>query len=173
MTNRFFVKAIFQPFLAILFFLLFGVPFTYVGFQTLDIYGYKDDLGDVTFDFTRKHFWGIIQIKENVEGVENATLKTSLYRRKHNRHFLGTGVFIETDTEAVRLIAGSSNVDDDIKRNMVRAINDFVNDPSDQEFDRTFRIANLFGWFGLPFLILGVLGILGWPSSILNQWKER
>jgi hypothetical protein len=171
--KEFVIKAILQPFLAILFCLGFGLPFTYVGFQVIDIHGSKDSQAVVRVDFTRKHFFGIYQVHEQVDGVENAALKTTLYRRKSNRHFLGSGVFIETGTEAVRLVAGSSNMDDDLKWEMVRTINDFIDDPETLEVHRTFRITNLFGWFGLPFLILGVWGLLAWPFSILRQIKAR
>lgn len=168
----FIVKAILEPFLAILFCLAFGLPFTYVGFQVVDIELKKDDHQEVSLDFTRKHYWGLIQINEHLEKVENATRKTNLYRRKSTRHFLGTGVFIETATGATRLIAGSSNVNDDVKLEMVRAINGFIDDPNSSGLNLSFRVNNLFGWFGLPFLILGVLGLIGWPFSIYRHWKE-
>lgn len=169
----FMVKAILEPFLAILFCLAFGLPFTYVGFQDVNIELKKDNAQEVTLDFRRKHYWGLILINEHLEKVENATRKTELYRRKSKRHFLGTGVFSETATEATRLIAGSSNVNDEVKLEMVRTINGFIDDPISSELNLTYRINNLFGWFGLPFLILGFLGLIGWPFSIYKHWKEK
>jgi hypothetical protein len=34
-------------------------------------------------------------------------------------------------------------------------INDFINDPEQRQYRKTFRLANVFGWVGLPFLALG------------------
>ena len=169
----FFIKTFVEPFVAILFCLAFGIPFTYVGFQIVEIEMRMDEGNTVTLDFRRKHYWGLIQIDEHIEVIENATLKTNLYRRKSTRHFLGSGVFVQTATEAIPLLAGSSNVNDNLKREMVRTINDFIENPKTQTLEATFRINNLFGWFGLPFLIIGILGLVGWPFSIIRQWKDR
>jgi hypothetical protein len=171
----FLVKAILEPFAAILFCLVFGVPFVYVGFQTIDVHGQKDDQGMVTIDFTRKHFWSIYKIEENIEDVENASRKTSRVRRSginRTTKTLVSGVFIETEAEAVRLIAGSSNVNDALKLDAVRSINDFIENPDQTQFSKTIRLSNIFGWFGLPFLILGLLGLIGWPSSIIKRLRD-
>ena len=170
----FLIKALLQPFVAILFCLAFGLPFVYVGFQTVYVEGFKDQQGAVTIDFNRRHYWGVWQIDEHLENVQNATLRTSLTHRSRPRRIrLTSGVFVETETEAVRLLAGSSTVDDNLKRDIVQSINDFVNDPEQSDYTRTIRLANIFGWVGLPFLILGVLGILGWPFSIIRYWQEN
>ena len=171
----FLVKAILQPFLAILFCLAFGVPFVYVGFQTVDVRGYKDERGTVTIDFTRKHFWGMYRVEEHIEDVENATLKSSLARTtdiRRTRKTLVSGVFIQTETEAVRLIAGSSDIVDALKLDAVRSINNFIDTSDQTEFSKTIRLSNIFGWFGLPFLLIGVLGLIGWPSSIIKHLKD-
>jgi len=171
----FLVKAVLQPFLAILFCLVFGVPFVYTGFQTIDVRGHKDDQGKISIDFTRRHFWGIFQVEKHVEGVESATLKTSRVRRtginRTTKSFV-SGVFIETETEAVRLIAGSSNVNDALKLDAVRSINNYIEDTDETQFSKKIRLSNIFGWFGLPFLVLGVLGLIGWPSSVINHLRD-
>ena len=170
----FLVKALLQPFVAILFCLAFGLPFVFVGFQTAYVEGTKDQQGVVTIDFNRRHYWGVWQTNEHLENVQNATLRTSLTHRSSPRRIrLTSGVFIETETEAVRLLAGSSNVDDDLKRDTVQSINDFINDPQQSHYTRTIRVANIFGWVGLPFLVLGVLGVVGWPFSIVRYWREK
>lgn len=171
----FFLEAFLYPFLAILFCLAFGVPFVYTGFQTVEVRGSKDDQGIVTIDFDRSHFWGLYRVKEHIEGVENASLKTSLTRTsgiRRTRQTLVSGVFLETEAGAVRLLAGSSNVDDDLKREAVRSINDFIAAPERTSYSNTIRLANVFGWFGLPFLAIGVLGLVGWPGSIIRRLKD-
>ena len=169
----FLIKAILQPFLAILFCLVFGLPFSYVGFQSINIQGSKDESGEVSLDLTRKHFFGLYTFREHIEGAEYATLDTNLVRRTGNRRFLASGVFIETDSEVVRLVAGSSNTDDKIKWEMFESINDYIDSSAVLDYDQTFRVSNIFGWFGLPFLVLGMLGLVGWPSSIWRHWKDR
>ena len=52
----FLIKTILQPFLAILFCLVFGLPFTYVGFQSINVQGSKDDVGKVSLDFNSQTF---------------------------------------------------------------------------------------------------------------------
>ena len=70
-----------------------------------------------------------------------------------------SGVFLENETEAVRLLAGSSDVNENLKWDAVQSIKDFIKDPQQDEFQKTIRLTNLFGWFGLPFLLLGLLGL--------------
>ncbi len=168
--KKIFLDALLYPFLAILFCLAFGVPFVYTGFQTVHVQGSKDDQGAVTIDFRRVHFWGLVQINEHVEGVHNADLDTSMIRRAR-RHRLVSGVFLVTGSDAVPLFSGSSNVDSDLKWEAVNSLNDFIRDEEERSYARTFSIRNAFGWVGLPFLVLGVLGVIGWPSAILRHLK--
>lgn len=170
----FVVKALLQPLAAIVFCLLFGIPFVYVGFQTVDLHGDKDQHEQVTIDFTRRHYWGLWQVSEHLDNVRQASLKTSLIHRSNPRRLrLTSGVFIETETAAVRLLAGSSNVNDDLKREAVDSLNAFINSPEPGSYSQTIRLTNIFGWFGLPFLVLGVLGLLGWPLSIYRYLQSN
>jgi hypothetical protein len=170
----FLIKTLLQPFVAILFCLAFGLPFVFVGFQTVFIEGAKDQQGVVTIDFHRSHYWGVWQVDEHIENVQNAALRTSLTHRSNPRRIrMTSGVFIETETEAIRLLAGSSNVDDELKWEIVDSINDFINDPEQRQYAQTVRLANIFGWVGLPFLALGVLGVVGWPFSIVKYRREK
>ena len=66
-------------------------------------------------------------------------MDTNLVRRTGSRHFLASGVFIETDSEAIRLMAGSSNTDEQLKWDMIESINDFIDDPATSDYDQTFR----------------------------------
>lgn len=171
--KSFLLKALLEPFLAILFCLAFGLPFVYFGFQSVQIEGQKDAQGAVTIEFHRKHFWGLWQVNKRIENAQNATLKTSHSHRTGTRHriTLTSGVFLETETEAVPLLAGSSNIDDNLKWEVVNSINDFIDDPGQKHYARTFSLANVFGWVGLPFLALGILGLIGWPGSIISHLK--
>jgi hypothetical protein len=171
--KSFWLDVILKPLAAMMFCLVFGLPFVYTGFQSVAVSGSKDESGAVSIDFTRKHFWGLWQVREHIENVQNATLKTSLIHRSNPRRVrLVSGVFIETEDQAIRLLAGSSNIDDNLKREAVNSLNAFIADPAQDDYAQTFRIANIFGWVGLPFLILGVWGLLAWPSSIIRQLKK-
>lgn len=170
----FIIKSILEPLAAITFCLAFGLPFVYVGFQTVHIEGTKDQQGQVTIDFNRVHYWGIWQVDEHLDNVQAATLTTSLIHRSNPRRIrLVSGVFLETETEAVRLFAGSSNVNDNLKRETVDSLNAFIGDKDQVQLNKTFRLTNVFGWVGAPFLILGVLGLIGWPASIYHYQKNH
>ena len=173
--KTFWLDAILKPLAAIAFCLIFGLPFVYTGFQRIDVDGSKDEQGNVTIDFSRHHFFGLYRVERHVEGVENATLKSSLVRRsgiRNTRKTLVSGVFLETQNEAIRLIAGSSDVNDALKLDLVRSINAFIDDVIQTDYQNTIRISNIFGWFGLPFLVLGVFGLIGWPFSIIKHLKD-
>jgi hypothetical protein len=172
--KSFWLDAILKPLAAIAFCLVFGLPFVYTGFQWIDVDGEKDDQGDVTIDFTRKHFFGLYRVEEHIEGVVSATEKSSLVRKPgvDTRKSFVTGVFVENEIEAVRLIAGSSDVNDTLKLDAVRSINEFIAEADQTEFSKTIRLSNIFGWVGLPFLVLGVLGLIGWPFSIFKYLQE-
>ncbi len=172
--KNFLIKAIFQPFIAIAFCLAFGLPFVYVGFQTVNIQGTKNQDESVTISFQRKHYWGLIKVNETIENVQKVTLKSSLIHRSQPRRLRSvSGVFLENETEAVRLLAGSSDVNDNLKWDAVQSIKDFIKDPQQDEFQKTIRLTNLFGWFGLPFLLLGLLGLVGWPAAIIRYLREE
>jgi hypothetical protein len=173
--KTFWLDAILKPLAAIIFCLIFGLPFVYTGFQSIVLNGTKDDQGNVTIDFTRKHFFGLYRVEKHIEGVENATLKSSLVRRsgiRNTRKTLVSGVFLETQNEAIRLIAGSSDVNDALKLDVVRSVNQFIDDVNQNDYQNKIRLSNIFGWFGLPFLVLGVLGLIGWPFSIIKYLKD-
>ena len=167
----FLLNAILYPFVAILFFLAFGVPFVYTGFQVVDVTGTKDPSGEVMVEFNRKHFWRLVHMTRRVVDVEGASLNTSRVRRTNSigsSRRMVSGVFINTETESTRLFAGSSNIDDQVKWDAVNSINEFVSSEGQFTYSHTFKIHNIFGWVGLPFLIIGVLGVIGWPFSIIR-----
>jgi hypothetical protein len=170
--KKFLVKAILEPLAAILFCLAFGLPFVYFGFQSVDLSGEKDPQGVVTIEFTRKHYWGLWPVHEKLEDVQQATRKTSITHRSVPRRIrLTSGVILESQYEAVPLLAGSSNIDDEIKNDAIGSINDFIDDPTQTYFEKSICVRNVFGWVGLPFLILGALGLVGWPGSIFRYLR--
>ena len=152
------LEGLLYSFLAILFCLAFGIPFTYAGFQTIYLQGMRDN-GPINMHLEREHFWGMYRIEEHVEGVLGADLKNDRFR--HSGYWRRASyVHLVTATGTVRVIAGSSDVDDKLKWEIVNSVNAFVNNPSRTHLDETYRIHNVFGWFGLPFLALGVPGLV-------------
>lgn len=172
--SEFLLKKIIQPGLAILFCLAFGVPFVYTGFQTVEISGSKDAESQVSMDITRSHFAGLYTIHSHVENVEGATRsytrvpKPGVGSYRSGRSTL-SGVFLIGEPAGVRVIAGSSNVDGALKFELIDSINTFIDSEDRTSYHQVFRIANIFGWFGLPFLAIGVLGLLGWPFSLFRD----
>ena len=165
----FLLEGLLFPFLAILFCLAFGVPFTYVGFQEIHLTGTKDAGGQVDMDLNRKHYWGLYTLEAHVDDVVEARIITSRPRKIGGRRLV-SGVYLVTAAdEHIRLMAGSSSTDYSTKREMVLAVKEFVETPAKTQLDKTFRIQNAFGWFGLPFLVLGILGLVGWPGTIIKR----
>jgi hypothetical protein len=157
--------------LAILFCLAFGVPFVYSGFQTVHIQAEKDEERGVVVYFVREYFWGVVKFNKHMVDVTNASLQTSRPRALGRRRLL-SGVFLNTDLESVALLAGSSNVNSNTKWEVVNAINNFIDNENEMRLSKTFNVRNVFGWVGLPFLILGLLGLIGWLVSILRYLQK-
>ncbi|OVE78378.1 hypothetical protein BVX98_00435 [bacterium F11] len=169
------LEGLLYPFIAILFCLIFGIPFLYVGFQDIHILGYKDNNHITTIELNRHHFWGLIKNQYSLVRVIEASLGTSESRRadKGGLMVLKSNAFISNETQSVPILAGSSNTDEKKKRSIVNSLNSFIQNKNEIRFDEKLKIRNLFGWVGLPFSILGILGLLGWPSKILKCIKEK
>lgn len=168
--KEFLLEGLLYPFIAILFCLAFGVPFTYAGFQTIHLQGSKST-GIVTMNLTREHYWGLYKVEVQVVGVLNADMANDRFRQGGYWR-RASGVFLVTEKDRVRVMAGSSDVDDKLKWEIVESVNEFINNPVATRYDETYRIHNVFGWFGLPFLILGVLGLVGWPGAIIKRLRD-
>jgi hypothetical protein len=167
--KEFLLEGLLYPFLAILFCPAFGVPFTYAGFQTIHLSGGKEN-GDVTMHLQREHYWGLYRVEEQAEGVLGAEWKNFRFRQSGYWR-RAASVYLVTETEPLRVIAGSSDADENLKWEIIHSVNDFIKDPGATVYEETFRIHNKFGWFDLPFLVLGILGLIGWPGSILKRLR--
>jgi len=166
------LELIVYPGLAILICLAFGVPFAYAGFQTASVQGTKDANGSTTLVVDRSHYFGLIHNKFEIEEVEGARWVNTRVRRAGKPRRLLSGVYLVSDSEEQPLFFGSSNINEDLKWQAINEINDFLEDPEALVFSAAYRIRNLFGWFGLPFLVLGVWGLLAWPFSVIKGLKE-
>jgi hypothetical protein len=82
---------------------------------------------------------------------------------------MAPSVFLVTKSEAHRVMAGSTDVDEKLKWRTVKNINEYIDNPNVLSYNKTFRIHNVFGWFGLPFLVFGVLSLVSWPGSIIKK----
>jgi hypothetical protein len=119
----------------------------------------------------REHFGGLYRIEEHLEGVIGADLRNDRFRQGGYWR-RAVGVHLVTETGSVRVSTGSSDVDDKLKWEIVESVNVFVESPNAIRYDETYRIHNVFGWFSLPFLTLGILGLVGWPGSILKRLRD-
>lgn len=174
--NKLIFDAIKKPFLAMLVGLTFGTPCVYLGFQTLRIAGQKDPSGTVTIDFAREHFGGLVRLTGQARNVRGASLRTSQSSNARGKGVSKTivEVFVETDGEAVSLMAGASSMPQSAKRELVASINGFLGDASRPRFAKSIDLESGFGWIGLPLLAVGVLGLLRLPAVLLRAlWKAR
>ena len=171
--NKLLVHELKKPFLAMLIGMTFGLPCVYFGFQTLRIAGHKDPAGSVTIDFEREHFGGLVRLTGQARNVRGATVRTS---RSSNARGKGVSetiveVFVETDDEAVSLMAGASSMKESAKRELVAGINAFVGDAARPRFARSIDLESVFGWIGLPLLAVGVIGLLALPAALLRALR--
>lgn len=168
--GQFLLDAIVKPGGAILFCLLFGVPFAFIGFQTVELTGQRTGR-TVNMTVRRQHVWGLFVFEREVAGVERVT-STSGTAGTGIRRTRVSGVVLEAGDQRVPLFIGASNVDGALKQGLVADVTAFLQKRREQEFHGTYRMRNLFGWVGLPFAALGVLGLLGWPFGIWRRWRE-
>lgn len=168
--KSFLLDALAKPFLAILFFLAFGGGFVYAGFEDVVVQGTRAATG-VSLDVTRSHFWGLIRSSDHLDGVTSAEIESRRTGTGTKRRTV-SGVFLKTPTDSTALFSGDSNVDGAVKRDATEKINAFIAATDVESFSETFTIANIFGWVGLPFLLIGISGILGWPFTIIRFWRR-
>lgn len=165
--TRFVLDAFVKPFFAILFFIGFGGVFVFFGFQDVRIQAEKDINGKVTMDIVRTHFWVVKTVHRHVEGAQGAEIET-----KDTDDGYLSGAVIKGDNSSVSVLSGFSNTDERLKRKIINQVNTFLRDGSEGRFDQSFHLRNVFGWFGLPFFIIGVLGALCWPFNIIKIWQK-
>jgi hypothetical protein len=174
--NRPLLDALKKPFLAMLVGLAFGAPCVYLGFQTLQIAGQKGPTGAVTIDFAREHFGGLVRLTGQARNVRGATLRTSRSSGSPGKgpSKLILEVFVETDDEAVSLMAGASSLPDSAKRELAASINAFLGDAGRPRFAKSIDLDSAIGWIGLPLLAVGVIGLLSLPAVFLRAvFKAR
>jgi hypothetical protein len=168
--GKFIVEAFVYPLMAILFCLGFGGPFVFAGFQTLHIECTRTPSSSISCDLTRRHFFGLYSFHTHIDGLKSADIMTS--RSGGARSSLTSGAYLLAEGGKVPLFFGSSNTDDRLKWDVIKKINAFIGNRGEAHFSENFRMYNIFGFFGLPFLIFGLLGIIGWPSAIIGHVKK-
>lgn len=169
--KKFLLDAIVKPFVAILFFTAFGGGFVFFGFQSVDLTGHKEPGGTASFDLERKHLLGLVTFREHIDGVREAGMTTSRSSSSGRSQTLSNAVLI-SDTRSLPIFTGSSNLDDGAKQEIIRKVNTFLQDQNGREFKDSAHIYNLFGWVGLPFFLIAIWGILGWPYHIYSSLKK-
>ena len=160
------------PGVAIIFCLAFGLPFVFAGFQDAHVQGVRGKDDSVTISVDRAHFFGLIHNRFQVEDVKEVNWVNTRIRRIGKPRRTISGVFLITETEEQPLFFGSSNLNEDLKWRAINEINAFIDSTHQQEFLATYRIRNAFGWFGFPFFVLGIWGLLAWPFSIIKGIKD-
>jgi hypothetical protein len=84
-----------------------------------------------------------------------------------------SGLVLVTRSGGTPLFRGFSNVDDELKHEIKNTLNRYIRSEDTDSFQDTFIIRNLFGWVGLPFLLIGIFGVLSWPVTIISCWQKR
>lgn len=169
--RKFILNAIVKPGAGILFFIGFGTPLIFFGFQSVGLNGLKDTDGKIAFTVVRSQLFGIMKNKETITHVKRAELSKHTITNTPRpgiplSESVLTNVAVVSPSEKLMVFIGDSEVDEVLKRKMVDEINGFINNPQDTEYTETFHIRNVFGWVGLPFAIFGLFGLITWPHTI-------
>ena len=121
-----------------------------------------------------EHFWGLLTLSKTLSNVERAAMLTR--RGTTRRGIIVSGAYAISGDRQLSLLGFSSNVDGDQQRRIVDSLNGYLQRSDAITFEENIRIHNLFGWFGLPLLAIGVWGLLRWPFALrtaVQQYSPR
>jgi len=166
--RRFLAEAVVKPGAAILFCLGFGLPMTLFGFQCLELEGRRGANGVVSFRLTRYWLGGMLSSSRDVSGVERVELAHTRTTSGGRRVGISQAVLV-TGGGRVELFAGASNAQEDLKKRVVAEVDAFLKDFRRSEYLGQFRRRSVFGWAGLPFVVLGIIGLLRWPWVLYRK----
>jgi hypothetical protein len=162
--------------LATAFFLGFGGFFVFGGFQTVGIDLARDVSGRVDGTLVRSHLGGLYTVRALLRGVTAVVIETRRTGGGSGRSFLSagltSGLLIRAESGDTPLFAGYSNVDEAYRRQIARKLNAFIRRGEAARFSEQFRISNVFGWIGLPFFLFGLVGVIGWPLTLLARSRR-
>jgi hypothetical protein len=163
-----------KPALAIVFFLGFGGFFVFGGFQSAQVDLHRGADNAVNGKITRSHLLGLYRVSTELEGVTEAAIVTRRSRiSSGNPATLPvSGLVLNSRVGSTPLFWGFSNVDENDKARIRSALNQFIRSADGASFRETFVIRNLFGWFGLPFFLIGVVAAVSWPVMMVARWRK-
>lgn len=171
--SRFLLCAFLKPTLAVVFFLGFGGFFVFGGFQSATVDLHRGMAGAVNGELTRSHFFGLYTVFTELRAIRQATIETREARPRHGLASPVSGVALVSESGSTPIFAGFSNVDETYKRQITRTVNQYIRSADNRSFRETFVVRNLFGWFGLPFLLIGIYAALSWPVTVLWCWRKH
>jgi hypothetical protein len=173
-VRRFLADALLKPGLAIAFFLGFGGFFVYGGFQSSNVALKREADNSLSGRITRAHLLGFHAVSEDLREVREAAIvvrRTAISGFQRSSPSV-SGVVLRAQSGDIPLFWGFSNVDDEQKREFKAALNSYIRGADRNPFSQRFVIRNLFGWFGLPFFLIGVFGVLSWPMIFVSCWRK-
>jgi len=172
---RFLVDAFLKPLMAIGFFLGFGGFFVFGGFQSVQVDLNRGIGNTVNGKITRSHLFGLYSVSTEVEGITAATIETRRTRTSSSNlaTLLVSGLVLNSKSGSTPVFWGFSNVNEKYKGRIKSTLNHYIRNGDGKSFQETFVIRNLFGWFGLPFFLIGIFAALSWPVTIVSRWRKH
>jgi hypothetical protein len=172
---RFLVDAFLKPLTAGVFFLGFGGFFVFGGFQSVQVDLNRGIGNTVNGKITRSHFFGLYSVSTEVEGITEATIATRHIRTSSSNlaTLLVSGLVLNSKSGSTPVFWGFSNVDETYKGRIKSTLNHYIRNADSNSFQETFVTRNLFGWFGLPFFLIGIFAALSWPVTIVACWRRH
>jgi hypothetical protein len=146
----------------------------YGGFQSSNVALKREPDNSLSGRITRAHLLGLHAVSEDLRGVREAAIvvrRTAISGFQRSSPSV-SGVVLRAHSGDIPLFWGFSNVDDEQKREFKAALDSYILGADRNPFSQTFVISNLFGWFGLPFFLIGVVGVLSWPMIFVSCWRK-
>ena len=173
--QRLLVDGVLKPGAAILFLLGFGLPLVFFGFQSLDIRGERTAPNAARVTLVRTQLFGLVTTSRTVDNAEAATeTRVALPRPAPPRGLMHvTNVVIHAAGTETPVFLGSTNASEDLKRRVALELNGFLENPQAGAYRGTFAMWSPFGWLGLPFLMLGLYGLIRWPWLFAAARKHQ
>lgn len=174
-ASGFIVDAFVKPLLATVFFLGFGGFFVFGGFQSAQVDLNRGAGNTVNGKITRSHLFGLYSVSTEVEGITAATIETRRTRTSSSNlaTLLVSGLVLNSKSGSTPVFWGFSNVNEKYKGRIKSTLNHYIRNGDGKSFQETFVIRNLFGWFGLPFFLIGIFAVLTWPVTIVSRWRKH
>jgi len=141
---------------------VFGVPiaFTFFGWQSVYVDCVRQEFDSASScEVQNSYFLGLFKTqKRHINNISDVGYRES-YGSNHN---LISTVVLKNDSGQISVFESSTNTNDDEKKKVIQEVRKFLENKGQPSLHLSMRFSNIFGWIGLPILIIFVGSSLYW-----------